>query len=75
MDITKEEYTKSNSFDVRQTVFYAYTCKFSLVSYVEIVAVCLDKISFGPLQKSHYPLFLWLAWIVDLYQEQIFQTE
>ena len=29
----KEEYKKSNSFDVMQTVFFAFTCKFGLVFF------------------------------------------
>ena len=40
-------------FDVKQTVFFTYTCKFGLVWYVESVLVCINKITCGPLIMPH----------------------
>ena len=48
--VSKWKYTKSNSFDVRQTIFNDNT----LVKNVERVLVCLNKISCGPCSCNNW---------------------
>ena len=47
----KKNILKSNSFDVMQTVFFAFTCKFGLVLQVEKVVICINKTNWHPLQN------------------------
>ena len=40
---SKKNILKSNRFDVMQTFFFAFTCKFGLVLQVEKVVICINK--------------------------------
>ena len=48
----KKNILKSNSFDVMQTVFFAFTCKFGLVLHVEKVVICINKANWHPLVNT-----------------------
>ena len=48
----KKNTLKSNSFDIKQTVFYAHTCMFGLVLREERVVVSRNEISCSPLLGS-----------------------
>ena len=56
----KKNILKSNSFDVVQTVFFAFTCKFGLVLQVEKVVICINLLKVVLLFFEKFSKYFWI---------------